>query len=144
MGRPSILGISIFGALCGSLAFCLSKTEAQNATQPTTSSALVSRTFVLLTLTDNPPKFDEAAAADLQKRHLAHIAAMTAGGKVLVAGPFSNREDERLRGALIFNCAIDEARALANEDPAVKAGRLRVVCMTWNTSRDAMVFPKER
>lgn len=95
-------------------------------------------------MSDNPPKLDEAAAADLQRRHLAHIATMAASGKVLVAGPFSQRDDERLRGALVFNCSIDEARALASEDPAVQAGRLKVVCMTWNTSKSAMVFPAER
>ena len=68
---------------------------------------------------------------------------MASSGKVLVAGPFGARDDERLRGALVFNCPIEEARALANEDPAVKAGRLKVVCMTWNTSRAAMIFPAE-
>lgn len=112
-----------------------------SATQP--APEMVGRTFVLLTLTDHPPQLDEAAAADLQRRHLAHIASMSASGKVLVAGPFSNRDEEGLRGALVFNCPIEEARAMASQDPAVKAGRLKVVCMTWNTSKAAMLFPAE-
>ncbi len=114
------------------------------ATTPTTIPIdMVARTFVVLTLTDHPPKLDEKAAAELQVKHLAHIAEMSRSGKVLVAGPFGQRDDESLRGALVFSCSIDEARALANDDPAVKAGRLKVVCMTWNTSKAAMVFPAE-
>lgn len=111
---------------------------------PTTMPSLVARTFVILALTDNPPKLDDAAAADLQRRHLAHISSMAASGKVLVAGPFSQRDDERIRGAIVFSCPIDEARTLANEDPAVKAGRLKVVCMNWNTAAEAMLFPAEK
>ncbi len=94
-------------------------------------------------LADHPPQMDEKAAADLQARHLAHIAEMTRSGKVLVAGPFGSRDDERLRGAIVFSCAIDEARQLASEDPAVKTGRLKVVCMTWNTQKGAMSFAAE-
>lgn len=122
----------------------LLRAEDPQPAAPTPAPSLVARTFVLLTLTDNPPRLDDAAAADLQRRHLAHIASMAASGKLLVAGPFSQRDDERLRGAMVFSCPIDEARALANEDPAVQAGRLKAVCMNWNTAPDAMVFPAEK
>jgi uncharacterized protein YciI len=102
---------------------------------------MTSHTLVLLVLADNPPKLDAAASAELQKQHLAHIQFMGNSGKVLVAGPFANRDDDTLRGALIFACDIDEARAMASADPAVKAGRLKVVCMKWWTDQDALAFP---
>lgn len=102
---------------------------------------MTSHTLVLLVLADNPPKLDAAASAELQKQHLAHIQFMASTGKVLVAGPFANRDDDNLRGMLIFSCDIDEARAMASDDPAVKAGRLKVVCMKWWTDQDALAFP---
>jgi uncharacterized protein YciI len=102
---------------------------------------MTSHTLVLLVLTDNPPKLDAAASAELQKQHLAHIQFMASTGKVLVAGPFANRDDDSLRGMLIFSCDIDVARAMASADPAVKAGRLKVVCMKWWTDQDALAFP---
>jgi hypothetical protein len=43
----------------------------------------------------------------------------------------------------IFRCgSIDEARELAEADPAVKAGRLRVEVMTWYVEKGRMSFPK--
>jgi uncharacterized protein len=98
-------------------------------------------TFVLLVRPTDAPAMEPEAAAELQKRHLAHIATMAESGKLMVAGPFGDREDESLRGVLIFDCDIDEARAMANEDPAVKAGRMKAVCMSWWTSADALAFP---
>jgi hypothetical protein len=38
--------------------------------------------------------------------------------------------------------SIDEARKLAEDDPAVKAGRLRVEVMTWYVQKGYMAFPK--
>ena len=111
-------------------------------TQPAAPMAnMTSHTMVLLVLAENPPKLEPAAAAELQKQHMAHIQFMGNTGKVLAAGPFGNRDDETIRGMLIFSCDIDEARAMANEDPAVKAGRLKVVCMKWWTDKDAVAFP---
>jgi uncharacterized protein len=99
-------------------------------------------TLVMLVLADNPPTLDKQASAELQARHLAHIQKMGATGKVLVAGPFANRDDEKLRGLLVFSCSIDEARAMANQDPAVQTGRLKVVCMSWMTEKGYLAFPK--
>jgi uncharacterized protein len=115
----------------------------QPASAPTSlPGSMEKHTLVLLVLSDNPPKLDKDAAAALQKKHLAHIEAMSRTGKVLVAGPFADRDDERLRGQLIFNCGIDEARAMASEDPAVVAGRLKVVCMSWVTEKGSLAFPR--
>jgi uncharacterized protein len=120
----------------------------QPVTTPTTNPAtgpamdLVKKTFVLVVQGDNPPVLSPEASRELQAKHLAHINAMGQTGKVLVAGPFGDRDDPKQRGLLIFDCPIDEARAMAEQDPAVKAGRLKVVCMSWYFERGDVEFPK--
>ena len=37
--------------------------------------------------------------------------------------------------------SLEEARRLAADDPAVKAGRLEPVVMTWYTEKGALAFP---
>ena len=64
-----------------------------------------------------PPTLTEAEANQQQDAHLAHIADMWASGKLIAAGPAS--DGERLRGLSIFVCSLDEARELADSDPAV-------------------------
>src|SRR5947209_6021828 len=54
--------------------------------------------------------------------HMANIRKMGATGKLVVAGPFEDNGD--LRGMLIFKTGLDEAKSLAEQDPAVKGGRL--------------------
>ena len=50
--------------------------------------------------------------------------------KLVVAGPFG--DDTALRGVFVFKVAsIDEARALAETDPAVQAGRLVIEMHPW-------------
>ena len=66
----------------------------------------------------------------LQAAHMANINAMAATGKLVIAGPFENAGN--YAGVFIFKVAsLDEARALAEGDPAVKAGRLTVDVHPW-------------
>lgn len=71
----------------------------------------------------------------IQAGHLAHIEAMARTGKLVLAGPFiygPEDPDQNLRGIFVFDVADRaEAEALAAEDPAVKAGRLRIEFRTW-------------
>ena len=76
----------------------------------------------------------------IQEQHLGHLAAMAEAGKLVVAGPFSDQPDESLRGLCIYLTTVDEARELANRDPAVKAGRLAVDVMTWWTEKGSVSF----
>jgi uncharacterized protein YciI len=70
------------------------------------------------------------ATAELQKAHLANINRLAEMKKLVVAGPFG--DDGQLRGIFVFKVAsIDEARALAETDPAVKAGRLAIEMHPW-------------
>jgi uncharacterized protein len=83
------------------------------------------------------------AIAELQRAHLAHLGAMGDSGKMVIAGPFDAQEDVTLRGMCLYRVATPaEARALAEADPMVKAGRLRVEVMTWYVEKGYMEFPK--
>lgn len=74
----------------------------------------------------------------LQKDHLAHIRRMADSGKLLLAGPFM--DDTTLRGMLVFQTAtLEEARAMAEDDPAVKAGRLKVELHPWFSAKGIRV-----
>lgn len=79
----------------------------------------------------------------LQKQHIAHLTAMGDAGKMVVAGPFSDQADPAYRGVCIYRVgSVAEARALAEQDPIVKAGQLRVEAMTWWFGKGYMTFPK--
>lgn len=75
---------------------------------------------------------DKATADDLQKGHLAYMEALHAQGKLLVAGPFG--DDGPARGVVVYRVKdVAEAKALASQDPAVKAGRLTLDAYPWMT-----------
>lgn len=66
----------------------------------------------------------------IQEGHMAHIRKSAEAGKLVLAGPFGDNGD--IRGILIYKTAnLEEARAIANEDPAVKAGRLVLEIHPW-------------
>ncbi len=74
------------------------------------------------------PKWTPAITPEveqLQKDHLAHIRKMAESGKLILAGPFT--DGGTLRGMVVYQeGSLEEARTLAEADPAVKAGRLVV------------------
>jgi len=80
-------------------------------------------------------------ADQLQTDHLAHLEAMWHTGKLVVAGPFDEQDDDSFRGLCLYRAPLGEARALAEADPAVRAGRLRVDAMTWWTGKGQLAFP---
>lgn len=73
-----------------------------------------------------------AEAQAIQKGHLAYMDELHKQGKLVAAGPFADNSD--YRGIVIYRVAtVEEARKLAAEDPAVKAGRLRIEARPWMT-----------
>ena len=61
---------------------------------------------------------------------MAHLNKMAAAGKMNIAGPLM--EDGDIRGICIYDTAsLEEARQLAESDPAVRSGRLTVEIHPW-------------
>jgi uncharacterized protein YciI len=77
-------------------------------------------------------------AEKVQAAHLAHIGRMAASGKLILAGPFMDQGDPR--GIFVFKVdTMEEAKAMSADDPAVKAGRLRVEIRPWYASKGIQV-----
>jgi uncharacterized protein YciI len=97
----------------------------QPAPQRMEEQQLVPYYLVLLKRAPAPPALSDADANELQARHIAHLEKLEREGHGMAAGPFLDGTD--LRGLTILRAAsADEARALQEGDPAVKAGRLVV------------------
>lgn len=66
----------------------------------------------------------------IQEGHMANIQKMGQMGKLMAAGPMGDNGE--IRGIFIFKAAsMDEAKALAADDPAVKTGRLQLEFFSW-------------
>jgi hypothetical protein len=78
----------------------------------------------------------------LQRQHLGHLESMLVAGHLAVAGPFSDQPDDDWRGLALYRVgSLEEARRLAEADPAVQAGQLTVDVMHWYTAKGAVQFP---
>jgi len=89
------------------------------------------KTYVMVFLKEGPNRLkDSAARVELQMAHLKNILRLANEGKLIVAGPFLDRQE--IKGIFIFNVAtIEEAKKLAETDPAVKAGSLIMELHPW-------------
>jgi len=77
------------------------------------------------------------ATKALQEAHMANIRKMWQDRKLIVAGP--TEDPAGLRGVFVFKAAsLDEAKALAATDPAVKAGRLMATVYPWWVEKRAL------
>ncbi len=82
---------------------------------------------------------DEATAAQIQEAHLAHLAALGGQRKICLAGPFA--DDSGIQGVVIYSTpTYEEAVKLANQDPAVLAGRLVVEMHPFWAAVGAQLF----
>ena len=79
--------------------------------------------------------FSDEELSELQQAHLAHLDGMREQGHLLVAGPFGDQENETYRGICLYRTPLEETRELAERDPSVQAGRIRVEVMTWYVPR---------
>ena len=74
--------------------------------------------------------------------HMANINRLADEGKLVVAGPFM-KNDKNYRGIFIFNVStIEEAQALVDTDPAVKAKIFEAELTPWFCSAALMAVPK--
>ena len=72
----------------------------------------------------------EEEATKLQEAHQAHLGRMYELGYADISGPFG--DDGELRGVTVYNVpTLKMADSLANLDPMMKAGRLKVEIKPW-------------
>ena len=85
---------------------------------------------------------DDEDVLGLPPEHLAHHARLRASGQVVTNGPVIEPPDPSLRGLTFYRTgSLEEARRLAEADPAVRAGRLTVQIMTWYCPPGTMSKP---
>jgi uncharacterized protein YciI len=99
-------------------------------------------TFYLCLLVKGP-KFNPAETpqnATWGPGHASHVSSLIEGGRVSIAGPFT--DDDRIRGVLVMTAAsADEARSLVEADPAVKAGHFAVEVLQWFAAKNLIKKP---
>lgn len=95
------------------------------------------KTYYMVFLNKGPKRDqDSTTAMQIQKEHLAHLTKMAEEGKMVIAGPFLDEGDTR--GICIYSVeSLEEARKLAEADPAVKSGRLVVEVRPWMSQKGA-------
>jgi uncharacterized protein YciI len=101
-------------------------------------------TVVLLELRDDAPTLDEHATADLQDAHMSYLADLHDSGALLACGPLLGGPARDFHGLNLFKTDVETAVRLAEADPAVIAGRFRIVAQPWAVPSGAMSFAHTR
>ena len=99
------------------------------------------RKYVLAFLKTGPKDAEVKGDArnEIFKGHMNNINRLASEGKLAIAGPFNDPE-KKFRGLFIFAVpTVEEAKALAETDPTVKAGVLIVEYVPWYGSAALML-----
>src|SRR5262245_50744399 len=67
----------------------------------------------------------------IQAEHVAYLGGLRERGIIALSGPVRSQDSPKLRGVSIYAVDVEEARAFALADPAVKAGWFEVVVDGW-------------
>jgi uncharacterized protein YciI len=91
------------------------------------------KAYTIVLLTSGFTKIDDKAKmGELMKGHLANIVKLADEGKIIVAGPFLEKNKENYRGMFIFNTkSKEEAEQWVKTDPAVQAGVFNYEIFPW-------------
>ena len=100
------------------------------------------RTVVYLRRGTSPPVLSEEASTALHHQHLAYLADLGRRGIIAANGPLLDQSDETMRGMAVYTVDASEARRLAEQDPAVRAGRFRVDVARWAVAAGRITFPE--
>lgn len=101
------------------------------------------RTVIFLVRPPDAPEFSEEELDRLQVEHLTHLRNLKRRGILLANGPLDEQTDTSYRGIGIYGVPLEEALALANTDPMVRAGWLAVKGARWFTAAGELVIPRE-
>ncbi len=97
-------------------------------------------TILFLVRAPDAPEMTEEELDRLQEEHLTHLRDLKRRGVLIANGPLTEQTDVRFRGVSIYGVPLDEALALAREDPMVRAGRLVIEGARWMTERGTARF----
>ena len=101
--------------------------------------------LVLLRRPDSAPDHPDEEIDRIQREHLAYHAGLRGSGHIVTNGPVVEQPDPSLRGLTFYRTgSLERTRQLAEDDPAVRAGRLAVEIMTWYCPPGTMSQPGRR
>jgi uncharacterized protein YciI len=100
--------------------------------------------YVLVILKTGPNTSEKKETVDsLFKGHMSNMGVMVKTGKLIIAGPLKKNE-KTYRGIFVLNVkTIDEANALLETDPAIKAKLLDAELYQWYGSAALPLYLKE-
>ncbi len=88
------------------------------------------RKYTLVFLREGPASREDMARNErLQHEHLQHLMKLQVMGKLVLNGPTLAEHD--ILGVSVYAAGLEEAQALAEADPKVKAGYLVVEAIPW-------------
>jgi uncharacterized protein YciI len=102
------------------------------------------KAYTIVMLTTGSEKIeDKAKMSELMKGHMENIGKLAKEGKVVVAGPFSGKNQRDYRGMFIFNTkSKEEAESWVKTDPAVAAGAFSYEIFPWYGSAALPLYLK--
>lgn len=100
--------------------------------------------YTIVMLTSGTMKIENKTQMNnLMKGHMANIGKLAEEGKIIVAGPFLEKNKENYRGMFIFNTkSKEEAEQWVKTDPAVQAGVFSYVIFPWYGSAALPLYLK--
>jgi len=102
------------------------------------------KAYTMVMLTTGSAKInDKTRMNELMKGHMANIGKLADQGKIVVAGPFLEKNNENYRGMFIFNTkSKEEAEQWVKTDPAVQAGVFSYEIFPWYGSAALPLYLK--
>ncbi|WP_347219949.1 YciI family protein [Chryseobacterium sp.] len=100
--------------------------------------------YTIVMLTTGTAKIeDKTKMGALMKGHMENIGKLANEGKIVVAGPFLEKNKENYRGMFIFNTkSMEEAEQWVKTDPAVQAGIFSYEIFPWYGSAALPLYLK--
>lgn len=100
--------------------------------------------YTIVMLTTGTTKIeDKAKMGELMKGHMSNIGKLANEGKIVIAGPFLEKNKENYRGMFIFNTkSKEEAEQWVKTDPAVQAGVFSYEIFPWYGSAALPLYLK--
>jgi uncharacterized protein YciI len=98
--------------------------------------------LILLVRAPDRAEIDDEASEALGLQHLGHFRKMHAAGYLKIAGPIEG--DDEIAGICLYQAgSLERARRLAEDDPAVRAGRFTVRAMAWYTQQGGLTWGRD-